>query len=143
MSNVRVSHSARWRRARALWRVGLVAALFSCSDSTGPDECLANVTLQINVFVDPEPRFEWVPRCRISELVVFDEGTGETMWSLFSAGGSRPNTLRSGIEYGVVPDDADEEAPAQLLVPGTTYRVTLSATNNGSVDAIGTRTFVR
>jgi hypothetical protein len=29
------------------------------------------------------------------------------------------------------------------LVPGTTYRVSLSATSNGEVSVIGTRTFIR
>lgn len=120
-----------------------VGALSCGGDSTGPNQCSANVTLQINAFPDQGPRFEWVPACLISELVVFEEGTGQEMWSVFSTGGSEPNTIRSGVVYGTLPDDADETAPAQALVPGTTYRVTMSATNNGSVDAIGTRTFVR
>lgn len=132
------------RRLRVGAAMLVLMGTVSCGgDSTGPDQCSANVTLQINAFPDRGPRFEWVPSCLISELVVFEEGTGQEMWSVFSSGGSEPNTIRSGVVYGTVPDDADESAPAQPLVPGTTYRVTMSATNNGSVDAIGTRTFVR
>lgn len=131
----------RWVRQGAVLVSGV--GVLSCGgDSTGPDQCAANVTLQINVFVDAAPRFEWVPRCLISELVVFEEGTGQEMWTIFSSGGSEPNTIASGVVYGTVPDDADESMPAAALVPGTTYRVTMSATNAGSVDAIGTRTFV-
>jgi hypothetical protein len=121
----------------------LASAVMSCSDSTGPEQCLTNVTLQINVFVDDGPRFDWVPRCVLSELTVFEESTGETMWTLFSTGGDDPNTIRSRAVYGVVPDNADEESPALPLVVGTTYRVTLSATGNGEVVVIGSRTFVR
>jgi hypothetical protein len=120
-----------------------MGALSCGGDSTGPDQCPANATLQINAFPAEGPRFEWVPKCLISELVVFEEGTGQEMWTIFSTGAGEPNTIGSGVVYGTVPDDADQTGAAQALVPGTTYRVTLSATNNGSVDAIGTRTFVR
>lgn len=121
--------------------VVMVAA--SCGDdATGPNACLTTFTLQINVFPEPAPRFEWVPSCLISELVVFDEVTQEEMWTLFSSGGD-PNTIASGVVYGTVPEDAAEGAPEVPLVAGRTYRVTLSATGNGDVEVLGTRTFVR
>lgn len=140
----RLKRVRRWTRsARTLMGVVVGAALVSCGDSTGPDECLTNLTLQINVFVDPEPRFEWVPRCLISEVIVFDENTAEVMWTLFSSGGDQPNTIRSGLVYGEVPPDTQQEGAPQPLTPGTTYRVTMSATNEGEVSVIGTRTFDR
>ncbi|HJU88692.1 MAG TPA: hypothetical protein VJ672_04830 [Gemmatimonadaceae bacterium] len=140
----RTRRMRRWSRiARVLAAVAMAATIASCSDSTGPEECLTNLTLQINVFVDPEPRFEWVPRCLISELAVFDENTAELKWTLFSSGGERPNTIRSGAVYGVVPPDAEQDGAPQPLIPGTTYRVSLSATFEGEVSVIGTRTFVR
>ena len=136
--------AGRWSRGiRGAVGTALAAALLSCSDSTGPDECLTSFTLQINVFVDPEPRFEWVPRCLISELAVFEENTAELKWTLFSSGGERPNTIESGLVYGEIPPDTQQDGAPQALVPGTTYRVSLSATMNGEVSVIGTRTFVR
>lgn len=140
----RMRSAWRWTRiVRGVLGAVLTAALFSCSDSTGPEECRTSFTLQINVFVDPEPRFEWVPRCLVSELAVFEESTGELKWTLFSSGGERPNTIESGAEYGVVPPDAQQDGAPAPLVPGTTYRVSLSATSNGEVSVIGTRTFIR
>ena len=144
-AGARASRAWSWRRrwAGVALAAMLVAALSSCGDSTGPDEWRTSVTLQINVFSNADTRFEWVPRCLISEVVVFEEGTGNVMWTLFSSGGERPNTIESGLEYGEVPRDTEQDAPAQVLTPGTTYRVSLSATSNGEVSVIGSRTFVR
>jgi hypothetical protein len=66
------------------------------------------------------PTFSWTPDSAIGRLVV-EQGDKE-LWGTETEG---TNTYRSPIRYGVHPPDALEDVPADPLVVGQTYKVSL------------------
>src|SRR5512145_2129157 len=66
------------------------------------------------------PTFSWTPDSAIGRLVV-EQGDKE-LWGTETEG---TNTYRSPIRYGVHPPEALEDVPADPLVVGQTYKVSL------------------
>src|SRR5574341_114528 len=76
--------------------------------------------IKVSVSGGMAPTFSWTPDSAIGRLVV-EEGDME-LWSTETEG---TNTYRSPIRYGVHPPDAIEPEPANPLVAGQTYKVSL------------------
>ncbi|MGH7490998.1 MAG: DUF5916 domain-containing protein [bacterium] len=76
--------------------------------------------LTITVSSGMAPTFSWAPDSAIGRLVV-EQGDKE-LWGTETEG---TNTYHSPIRYGVHPPDALEDVPADPLVVGETYKVSL------------------
>ena len=79
-----------------------------------PNACRGPVTVTVGSGTTPE--FNWSPSCGVSLMTVADP-TGQQSWW---AGPFQPP-----VRYGVLPAGAEESIPAQPLVVGKTYTVTL------------------
>lgn len=76
--------------------------------------------IKISVSAGLAPTFSWAPDSAIGRLVV--EQSENELWGSETEG---TNTYRSPIRYGVHPSDAIEPEPANPLVAGQTYKVSL------------------
>ncbi|MCL4703507.1 carbohydrate binding family 9 domain-containing protein [bacterium] len=77
-------------------------------------------TVTISISSGMAPTFSWAPDIPIGRLVV-EQGEKE-LWGTETEG---TDTYRSPIRYGVHPPDALEDVPADPLVAGETYTVSL------------------
>ncbi|MCI0694769.1 carbohydrate binding family 9 domain-containing protein [candidate division KSB1 bacterium] len=76
--------------------------------------------VKISVSSGMAPTFSWTPDIPIGRLVV--EDAEKELWGTETEG---TDTYRSPIRYGVHPPDAIEPEPANPLVAGQTYKVSL------------------
>jgi hypothetical protein len=102
-----------WATAAAM-----LLALVGCGSITAeggfpPDACSGSVTVTVGSGTTPE--FSWSPSCGVGQLIVSGP-TGQNWW----AGPFRPP-----VRYGVLPAGAEESSPAEPLVVGKTYKLTL------------------
>ena len=113
------------RRASRLSRLSLVvatlAAAVACDSATSPELCesVPAVSAQIGA----EIRFEW-EGCSLVGLSVIDP-LGQVTWAL-------SGRIDPPVTYGVVRSGAVEEAPAQALIPGTSYSLFIEVLDGGA-----------
>jgi hypothetical protein len=131
----------RWQASRLAAAVALIG-LSGCSDEIGPDElpeCSGPVTLEVTS--GTTPTFSWMPRCRLSFLVVeLDEG-GSGVWSILTRG---ENALAPPVTYGDPPPGAETLTPPVPLTSGTAYRVAVARWTGPDGDdgeSVGVETF--
>lgn len=86
------------------------------------------------------PSISWEPECSVHRLIVTTSDFSTEVWELVA---TVPNGLRTPIQFGVVPQSADEVTEAQTLQGGTTYRIVLTVKNeeSGNEQNAGTVTF--
>ncbi|HEY2375232.1 MAG TPA: hypothetical protein VGH98_04600 [Gemmatimonadaceae bacterium] len=119
--------------------LAIPAALVACNESpTHPVGCYGAVTVNVTPSFEGsgKPRFDWSPRCGITNLtvIVLPQGIGDpaVVWD-FSA--SESAQIAPPVVYGHVPAGATSQSVAQPLQAGITYRVSILSTVGG--DAIG------
>jgi hypothetical protein len=107
-------HLTRTRATAAAMLLALVGCGGITETSDTPDACRGSVTATVGSGTTPE--FSWSPSCGVGTLIV-DGPTGQQNWW---AGPFQPP-----VRYGVLSAGATESIPAQPLVVGKTYTVTL------------------
>jgi hypothetical protein len=119
---------------------GLLLAGLACADeSTGPElnVCRGGVTMTVDP--TPTPDFTWVPACGVQLLLVeeVDVPAGQAVrWRVFG------DALLPPVHYDVVPNGGIEAQPAQPLIVGHTYRVTVHRDEGSSMIQSGMVTFI-
>jgi hypothetical protein len=125
-----------------LLRAVSLVCLSGCGDEIGPDElpeCTGPVTLEVTP--GTTPTFSWIPRCRLSFLVVELEESGGDLWSILTRG---ENALAPPVTYGDPPAGAETLTPAAPLTSGTGYRVAVARWTGPDGDdgeSVGAETF--
>ena len=127
-----------------LFGLMVCAPLVACGDdATGanddPIDCGPEVT-QVDVAVtttSSDVVFDWSPRCRVAILIV-EEGAGD-VWLI---GDEDANVVEPPVTYGEAPAGL-EIYPAEPLVAGTEYDVTLWITHPSGDVPVANQTFVR
>lgn len=104
------------RFSRLSWAVATLAAAVACDSATGPELC--KTAPAVNVQTGAEVRFEW-EGCSLVGLSVLDP-FGRVTWAL-------SGRIDPPVTYGAVRSGAVEEAPAQALIPGTSYSLLIEA----------------
>jgi hypothetical protein len=130
-----------WRSSRLAAAIALIG-LSSCSDEIGPDElpeCSGPVTLEVTP--GTTPAFSWMPRCRLSFLVVELDESGSDLWSILTRG---ENALAPPVTYGDPPAGAETLTPPVPLISGTAHRVAVARWTGPDGDdgeSVGVETF--
>lgn len=109
------------RFSRLSWVLATLTAAVACDSATSPDLC-ERVPV-VSVQTGSEVRFEW-EGCSLVGLSVIDP-LGRVTWAL-------SGRIDPPVTYGVVRSGAVEEAPAQALVPGTTYSLYIEGLEGGA-----------
>jgi hypothetical protein len=90
------------------------------------------------------PALTWVPDCAVGSLSVTTDA-GDLMWSIHSepeADLTPANRIRSGIIYGMVPEQAQQFGELVPLTAGQSYRVFLRVVDSrGDNTVVGTGMF--
>jgi hypothetical protein len=119
-----------------------LAWLLGCSDEVGPDElpeCAGPVTLEVTP--GTTPTFSWMPRCRLSFLVVELDESGSDLWSILTRG---ENALAPPVTYGDPPAGAETLTPPVPLTSGTAYTIAVARWTGPDGDdgeSVGAETF--
>jgi hypothetical protein len=110
----------------------LVAMAGACDSSDDPDSlpaCQGNVTMTVGS--GTTPTFSWVPRCRVTTIVVDPNSDFIDTWALRAKG--ETNALPPPVQYGASPDGTITTVGPGPLQAGTQYRVrVLRATGDES-----------
>jgi hypothetical protein len=90
------------------------------------------------------PAFTWVPDCAVGSVSVTTDA-GDPMWSIRSdpeADLTPANRIRSGVIYGVIPQQAQQFGELVPLAADQAYRVFLRVVDSrGDNTLVGTGTF--
>jgi hypothetical protein len=116
--------------------LALVASL-ACSDGgTGPSgRCTSDV--EISVVTDLTPYFTWSPSCGVAALFVENVDGGDA-WHIVA---TSPGGIASGVRYGEVPSNADEELEPEPLLADDTYFVIVTRGEGDDQELAGLRSF--
>jgi hypothetical protein len=117
----------------------LLVALACADDSIGPGLNVCRGGVGLNVDPTPTPDFTWTPVCGVQLLLVEELSVppGQAVrWRIFG------DALLPPIRYGILPNGGIEAQPAQPLVVGHTYRVTVHRDEGGSTIESGMVTFI-
>lgn len=122
--------------------ISLLIIAAGCGDDepTEPrvvDECTGPVS--ISVSPGTAPTFSWTPDCAVGQLLV-EEGASDR-WGAWADGA---NTIASPVRYGVAPTGTELE-PADALIAGQTYRVTVHrvvSVGLDSLEILGSQEFI-
>jgi hypothetical protein len=119
---------------------GVLLAVVACGDdSTGPGPNLCRGGVGLTVDPTPTPDFTWTPVCGVQLLLVeeLDVAANQAVrWRIFG------DALLPPIRYAVLPNGGIEAQPAQPLIVGHTYRVTVHRDEGGSTIQSGMVTFI-
>ena len=121
-----------------LLAVGMATLVSGCSDSNGPPGAQCSAPVSFSVSAGLTPTISWTPRCRLAGLFVEAVESGGDVWAI-EADGSEG--ISSGIVYGTVPTGAAEDAPAEPLATGASYRVIGVRSTGGELVGAGVATF--
>lgn len=94
----------------------------AATDQAALKPCQPKPRPLLSVSKDVPPRFQWSPRCGVSELLVEEERNSLDVWVVETPG---ETGIAPGIVYGSVPDGAAERGTSVPLKAGGHYRVTL------------------
>ena len=107
---------------RALFAAIAMFLLAGCSDGPSePEMCPAEITAQVVIAGDAPPEFRWAPDCPINHISVTTEARDQVMWYLSAPAGG----FSSGVVYGSTPRGAIQIVPAEPLVAGESYFLSL------------------
>jgi hypothetical protein len=130
------------------WRLfGVFSLLFGCAGCREPatlsgDACGPETAIAADAGIPPT--LTWVPDCAVGSLAVTTEA-GNPMWQVNSdpeADHTPTNRIRSGVVYGVVPEQAHQFADLVPLASGQAYRVFLRVVDSrGDNTLVGTGMF--
>ena len=128
------------RLVRALVALAALAPAPACSEDYGNEplgsECGSDVELSITA--GDTPTFSWTPTCRVSALLVQRSSDLANLWYIQPAGALG---IEPGVVYGVVPSGATQDAPAEPLDTGVSYRVLVARGHGGAQVVAGSKSF--
>jgi hypothetical protein len=129
------------------WRLFGFSILFGSTGCGEPatlsgDACVPETAVAASAAV--APALTWVPDCGVGSLSVTTEA-GDLMWSISSdpeADRTPTNRIRSGVIYGVVPQEAHQFGELAPLSVGQAYRVFLRVVDSrGDITLVGSGMF--
>jgi hypothetical protein len=126
-------------RRALLGALALLLVTTSCGDDLGSGVAGCSEPVALSVGLGVAPTFTWSPACAIFALTVTPETGQQNLWTIISSNNS--NSIDPPVTYGVVPDGAVENGPAELLEEEVVYRVTLIALSGGIEEVLGTEVF--
>lgn len=112
-------------RVRELLLVAI--AIAGCRDSTDPAIGCTAATGSVEAEIklsSSSVLFDWEPACGVVALIVEEDGADR--WAITAPEATaQSNVIVPPVVYGLLPRVAEEDVPAQTLVPGRTYQLVL------------------